>query len=93
LTPARSFRDEDLTHFAFALPVEVAAVTGLASLVLLRSASDGGTVAATTAHAGLSAVQRADLERYLDVSRAELLFCTAAILVEGISEVDLVPAL
>jgi len=71
----------------------IAAVTRLASLVLLRSASDGGTVAATTAHAGLSPVQRADLERYLDVSRAELLFCTAAILVEGISEVYLVPAL
>jgi putative ATP-dependent endonuclease of the OLD family len=71
----------------------IAAVTRLASLVLLRAAADGGTVAATTAHTGLSAVQRADLERYLDVSRAELLFCTVAILVEGISEVYLVPAL
>ncbi len=71
----------------------IAAVTRLGSLVLLRAAADGGTVAATTAHARLSAVQRADLERYLDVSRAELLFCTAAILVEGISEVYLLPAL
>jgi putative ATP-dependent endonuclease of OLD family len=37
--------------------------------------------------------QRTDLQRYLDVSRAELLFCTAAILVEGPSEVYLLPAL
>ncbi len=71
----------------------IAAVAPLPSLVLLRSGAEGGTVAATTARAQLSDGQRADLERYLDVSRAELLFCTAAILVEGPSEVYLVPAL
>jgi putative ATP-dependent endonuclease of the OLD family len=41
----------------------------------------------------LTTAERADLERYLDVSRAELLFCSAAILVEGPSEVYLVPAI
>ncbi|MDQ7802736.1 AAA family ATPase [Amycolatopsis sp. A133] len=71
----------------------VAAVTRLDAIVLLRRDETGATVAATTARAGLSRVQRADLERYLDVSRAELLFCSAAILVEGQSEAYLLPAL
>ncbi|SEF24740.1 putative ATP-dependent endonuclease of the OLD family [Amycolatopsis pretoriensis] len=71
----------------------VAAVTRLDAIVLLRRDETGATVAATTTRAGLSRVQRADLERYLDVSRAELLFCSAAILVEGQSEAYLLPAL
>ncbi|ANN19520.1 hypothetical protein SD37_30480 [Amycolatopsis orientalis] len=71
----------------------IAAVTGLPSLVLLRRDTDGSTVAATAAGAELTPRQQADIERYLDVSRAELLFCTAAILVEGQAEVYLVPAL
>jgi putative ATP-dependent endonuclease of OLD family len=71
----------------------IAAVTNLDSLILLRKDVDGATVAATTTEAKLDEAERADLERYLDVNRAELLFCSAAILVEGPSEVYLVPAL
>jgi putative ATP-dependent endonuclease of OLD family len=71
----------------------IAAVTNLDSLVLLRSNETGGTVAATTAIMKLNDRDRSDLQRYLNVSRAELLFCTAAILVEGPSEVYLLPAL
>ncbi|MFC0541893.1 ATP-dependent nuclease [Kutzneria chonburiensis] len=71
----------------------IAAVTKLGSLVLLRRDEDGATVAATTANARLDKRQEADIERYLDVSRAELLFCRAAILVEGIAEVYVIPAL
>lgn len=71
----------------------IAAVAPLESLILLRLGSAGSTVAATTARAELSDGQRADIERYLDVSRAELLFCVAAILVEGASEVYMLPAL
>ncbi|MBE3016080.1 AAA family ATPase [Microbispora sp. NEAU-D428] len=72
----------------------IAAVTSLDSLVLLRPDAFGGTTAATTAGMKqLSDRDRKDLERYLNVSRAELLFCTAAILVEGPSEVYLLPAL
>jgi putative ATP-dependent endonuclease of OLD family len=71
----------------------IAAVAHLESLILLRPGTAGGTVAATTAHAMLSERQRADIERYLDVSRAELLFCVAALLVEGPSEVYVLPAL
>jgi len=71
----------------------IAAVTKLESLILLRPDAAGATVAASTANAKLTDAERADLERYLDVSRAELLFCSAAILVEGPSEVYLLPAL
>ncbi|WP_433496837.1 ATP-dependent nuclease [Sphaerimonospora sp. CA-214678] len=71
----------------------IAAVTNLDSLVLLRPDAYGSTVAATTASVELSDRDRKDLERYLNVSRAEVLFCTAAILVEGPSEVYLLPAL
>jgi putative ATP-dependent endonuclease of the OLD family len=71
----------------------IAAVTTLDSLLLLRPDEDGTTVAATTAEASLTDVERTDLERYLDVNRAELLFCSAAVLVEGPSEVYVLPAL
>jgi putative ATP-dependent endonuclease of the OLD family len=70
----------------------IAAVAPLPSLVLLR-ATTSGTLAATTAGAGLSAMQRADLERYLDATRAELLFARLAILVEGDAERHVLPAL
>jgi putative ATP-dependent endonuclease of the OLD family len=71
----------------------IAAVTGLDSVILLRADSKGATVAACAAHAGLKNVEVADIERYLDANRAELLFCAAAILVEGASETYLLPAL
>lgn len=70
----------------------IAAVAPLDSLVLLRS--DGTeTVGATTADLVVDEAVRHDLERYLDVSRAELLFASVVILVEGLAEAYLVPAL
>lgn len=71
----------------------IAAVSRLDSLILLRKTADGSTEAFYTSRADFSADEKEDLERYLDVSRAEVLFCSAAILVEGTAEVYLVPAL
>lgn len=71
----------------------IAAVSRLDSLVLLRPGRDGATEATFTARCNFTAMQKTDLERYLDVSRAEVLFCSGAILVEGIAEVYVVPAL
>ncbi|MEU4368229.1 ATP-dependent nuclease [Micromonospora chersina] len=71
----------------------IAAVTDLESLILLRADSSGATVAACAGHANLSKDEVADLERYLDANRAELLFCSMAILVEGPSETYLLPAI
>jgi len=70
----------------------IAAVSPLSSLILLRATVGEGAIAANTANVELTSGERADIERYLDVSRAEMLFCTAAILVEGPSEAYLLPA-
>jgi len=71
----------------------VASVTPLNSLVVLRAGDDPiHTTGHSTVAAGLSAVETEDLERYLDVSRGELLFSKGVIFVEGEAETYLVPA-
>ncbi|GHS89832.1 ATP-dependent endonuclease [Actinomycetota bacterium] len=70
----------------------IAAVAPLASYVILRS-TPTGTVGATTAAIDLNQHERADLERYMDQTRAELLFASHVILVEGLAETHLVPAI
>lgn len=70
----------------------IASVAPLDSFVLLRS--DGvSTRVVSTAQLSLGAKARADLERYLDVSRGEMLFARGVILVEGDAEEFLVPVL
>lgn len=70
---------------------QIASVTPLRSLALLRRDADG-TTARTVAGAGLSDAEVADVERYLDVTRAEMLFARGVILVEGAAELFLIPA-
>lgn len=71
----------------------IACVAPLESLVLLRNDGRGfGTVAKSTLQAGLTDQEVADLHRYLDATRAEMLFARGVILVEGVSEVFLIPA-
>jgi putative ATP-dependent endonuclease of OLD family len=66
----------------------------LDSFVLLRKAAgNGGTEGVSTANIALDDAERRDLERYLDVTRGEILFAKAVILVEGDAELYLVPAL
>lgn len=66
----------------------IAAVADLASIILLRSdQSTGVTTARTVPTTDLTPVELADLDRYLDTSRAELLFAKAVVLVEGIADV------
>jgi putative ATP-dependent endonuclease of OLD family len=69
-------------------------VTRLSSLVLLAYDDAEQTTKASVVQPGLlSPAQTADIERYLDVTRAEMLFARLVILVEGRAEVFLVPAL
>lgn len=70
----------------------IAAVTPIRSFVVLRSTKDG-TVGSSTATLTVTANEAADLERYIDVSRAEVLFASAVILVEGLAELYVLPAL
>lgn len=70
----------------------IAAVAPIHSIVVLRS-TPTGTVGRTTAAVQVTPEQSADLERYLDVSRAEILFASVIILVEGLAETYVLPAL
>lgn len=70
----------------------IVSVSKLPSIVLMRRVATKGTLGFTAHSAGLSPAQIADLERYLDVTRAEMLFARGVILVEGIAELYLIPA-
>ncbi|MDC6160143.1 AAA family ATPase [Achromobacter xylosoxidans] len=69
----------------------VASVAPLHSLVLLRQSREGRTVAASSAQIKLTPREIDDLQRYLDVTRAEMLFARGIILVEGDAEKFLFP--
>ncbi len=74
----------------------IASVSPLNSIVLLRATTRDDhrtTIASSTAEAGLEQKDVEDIERYLDVTRGELLFCKGVLLVEGDAEEYLVPTL
>jgi putative ATP-dependent endonuclease of OLD family len=83
-------RDQDMlwvtTHSA-----HIASVTPLRSLVLLRRTAHASEAFVATG-ARLTDQQTTDIERYLDVTRAELLFAKGIILIEGLAEAYLLPA-
>ena len=63
------------------------------SIVLLRNDPGGdGSKGRSTLDAGLVGRDIDDLQRYLDATRAEVLFARGVILVEGAAELFLVPA-
>jgi putative ATP-dependent endonuclease of OLD family len=70
----------------------IVSVSPLETLVSLRKV-DGATEVASAAGVTFEDADRADLERYLDVSRGEMLFAKGVLLVEGDAEMYLVPAL
>ena len=72
----------------------IASVTPVESMVLLRKAhKEDSTVGVSGAAITLADPERDDIERYLDVSRAEGLFSRGVLLVEGDAEKFLVPVL
>jgi putative ATP-dependent endonuclease of OLD family len=70
----------------------IASVAPLESLLLLRSQESDGTRGYSTASVGFTATETEDLARYLDVTRAEMVFARGVILVEGDAERFLIPA-
>lgn len=66
----------------------IASIAKLDSIVLLRDTA-GGTIAYSLAGLSLDAGEKEDLQRYLDVSRAEILFSRGVIFVEGDAEAAL----
>jgi putative ATP-dependent endonuclease of the OLD family len=69
----------------------IASVAPLRSLLLLKETTDEGTDGCSTASLSLTKSEFEDLTRYLDVTRAEMLFARGVILVEGDGERFLVP--
>jgi len=70
----------------------IASVAPLESLLLLRSDADQGTRGYSTAATDFTEAEREDLSRYLDVTRAEMVFARGVLLVEGDAERFLIPA-
>jgi len=70
----------------------IASVTPLKSITLLRTTAEQGSKIFTINQLGLTGIEIADLQRYLDVTRAEVLFAKGVILVEGSAELFLIPA-
>src|SRR6185312_5371797 len=72
----------------------IASVTPVESLILLRKDhNEDATIGVSGAEITLTELERDDIERYLDVSRAEGLFARGILLVEGEAEKFLVPVL
>jgi putative ATP-dependent endonuclease of OLD family len=72
----------------------IAAVAEVSRLVMLVPGPAGsGTFGATVAGAGLTSRQQADLNRFLDVTRAEVVFAGTVILVEGPTEIYVLTAI
>lgn len=72
----------------------IVSVSPLNSLVLLRKSVGGeASEGVSTAQLKFEEGERQDLERYLDVTRGEMLFARAVILVEGPAELFVLPIL
>lgn len=69
----------------------IASVAPLRSILLLKESPAKGTVGHSTATIKLTDADTDDLARYLDVTRAEMLFARGIILVEGDAEKFLLP--
>jgi putative ATP-dependent endonuclease of OLD family len=69
----------------------IASIAPLRSILLLKDAGEAGTVGYSTASIKLTEAEDEDLTRYLDVTRAEMLFARGIILVEGDAEKFLLP--
>jgi putative ATP-dependent endonuclease of the OLD family len=70
---------------------QIASVAPFRSILLLRDEGKDGTVGYSTASISLTSAEVDDLARYLDVTRAEMLFARGVLLVEGDAERFLVP--
>ncbi len=69
----------------------IASVAPLHAIVLLKDEVDEGTKAYSLARLSLEEDELKDLQRYLNVTRAEVLFSRGVIFVEGDSEAALIP--
>ena len=84
--------DDGLSVFLTTHSPQIASVAPFRSIVLLRSSEFRGTIGRSTAAIPLDNAEVDDLARYIDVTRAEMLFARGVLLVEGDAERFLIPA-
>jgi putative ATP-dependent endonuclease of OLD family len=70
----------------------IASVASVRSIVLLRTEADTSTLSSLADASGFTEQELTDLARYLDVTRAEMLFGRGVVLIEGDTEKFIVPA-
>lgn len=70
----------------------IVSATSARNLVMLRT-TPGGAVAHAAVQANLTQDEWDDIDRYLDATRSELVFARRVLLVEGVAEQLMVPAL
>ena len=87
-----SLRPEATTVVMTSHSPHVASVAPLEAVVLLQSATCG-SIARSVGRLTLTPSEIADAERYLDVTRAEMLFASGVLLVEGDAEKYLLPGM
>ena len=83
--------DSPLSVFLTSHSPHIASVAPLRSLVLLKESENNGSTGRSTSAIDLENNEVDDLQRYLDVNRAEILFSRGVILVEGDAERFLIP--
>ncbi len=72
----------------------IVSVSPIRSLIALRKTIEGNaTEGVSTSNLDLSENDIADLERYIDVSRGEIVFARGILLVEGEAELYIIPAI
>lgn len=82
---------EELSIFLTTHSPHIASVAPLRSLVILREEDQKGTKGYSSTQIPLDPKEIDDLSRYLDVTRAEMLFSRGVLLVEGDAEKFLLP--
>ena len=83
-------QDQPSSLFLTTHSPNIVSVTPLLSIVVLKSKTGESTKGYSLAELNLDAIEIEDLQRYLDVTRAEILFSKGVVFVEGDSEVALI---
>jgi putative ATP-dependent endonuclease of OLD family len=94
LGPTWMAQDVSFGTFLSTHSPNIASVAPLRSLLVLRRATaNAPATAKSLANTAFTTEEEADLQRFLDVTRAECLFSRGVLLVEGIAEQYIIPAL
>ena len=92
--PSDKNPESPVTYLLTTHSPHIASVTPVESLIVLqKDRKEDSTVGVSGAEISLTETERDDIERYLDVSRAEGLFASGILLVEGDAERFLLPIL